>query len=910
VALLLALPLAVVGPSLLGSRTFVPWDLAMFPPAATQLSEAEWQAVVHEDDTDITEIPVMFAPQLRFVRGELAAGRFPHWDPASRAGTNLWASSILGLAYPPNWLVLAHDDPVEGLALGAYLALLVAGLLTYGACVQLGLSPLSSLLGAVVFAFSGTVLFNLHFYQRLDALIWLPGVLWSLLRMARARGRGRIPSALALASCTFLTLTAGFPPYALVVGVVSAAFLACLALGTLWSAGASARESADAVSGSGAAMRVGAGAAFGLVGSAGGAALLGAALAAVQLLPMLEFFPSSNRQISQDAERLARTGFDPYGLVGYLAPAMLGHPHLNEDGKLPYGTSPLTWALQSRTRWDDTALPDGRVEPAGTVFPPEYNFGEYTVFVGVVTLLLVAAGLMSRGPPLRWVLALAAVGLLILASAPPWTREVLERAPFLWVVPTRITGPVCALLAVLAAVGMDALPRLRVGAAHGLAALATVLALACFLGGSWVGEMTGDDLLGHLASGMEARHAHLGPITPETLATFFDPPVAGQRTQLATAQAQVVHGLGRAGWMLLAGAVLFALLPRWRARRHGVTAVRVLALGVITADLLAFGAPLNRGRELVHEVDTPVHAFLREQRDVHASRGGFLVLRAGATLTDPVLPTQLPGGTLLNDGIGDLNAYTFLDRWSHLPLLALYGPRWFGREVWPLAFPDDERLELPLFDLMGVRFVLSTDALDHAGEIVGPEWRAPPGQTWRADGGAFFIHERESAFPRGWVVHQLQILEDEAALIAELTAPTFEPGQRALLEPGPGVAELQEHVTGAPGRTRAVVFEPTGDPDRVRLVVPAGEPGLLVLNLAALPGWSATVNGRETGIQRANLFQTLVPVGAERSQVELTYLTPGFELGAAISAGALAVLAALGVVCLRTRRRADPLPKP
>lgn len=885
-ALLLALPLAVVGPSLLGSRTFVPWDLAMFPPAATMLSEAEWQAVVHEDDTDITEVPVMFGPQLRFVRGELAAGRFPHWDPASRVGTNLWASSILGLAYPPNWLVLAHDDPVEGLALGAYLALLVAGLLTYGLCVQLGLSPLSSLLGAVVFAFSGTALFNLHFYQRIDALIWLPGVLWSLLRMARARGRGRIPSALALAACTALTLTAGFPPYALVVGVVSTAFAAWLVVGTVRSDG----------------VRGGATLALTLAG----AGLLGTSAAAVQLLPMAEFFGVSNRDIHQDAEDLARAGFDPYGLLGYLMPDLLGHPHLNETGKLPYGTSPLTWVLQSRARWDEAPLPDGTLAPAGAVFPPEYNFGEFTVYVGVVSLLLALASLLVRGPRERWFLAASVVALLALAGASPWLRWPLEHAPFRWVVPTRSTGPVCALLAVLAAVGLNGLPHLRAGLARGLALLALAIALACFAGGAWVSGLQDAELLelmGPILADTYDPSLGLGSVSPETLSTFFDPLVDGQRTQLATARTQALGASSRAAWWLLAGAVLFAVLPRMRARRHGVTAVRVAALGVVTADLLAFGLPLNRGRELIHEVDTPVHAFLREQRDAHASRGGFLVLRASATLSDPVLPIQLPGGTLLTDGIGDLNAYTFLDRWSHLPLLALYGPRWFGREVWPLAFPDDERLELPLFDLMGVRFVLSTDALEHAGAIVGPEWRAPPEHAGRDDGGAFFVHERKSAFPRAWVVHELQILAGEEALIAELTAPFFEPGQRVLLEPGPGAAELLEHTNGAPGRTRAVVFEPTGDPDRVRLVVPAGEPGLLVLNQAALPGWSATVNGHETGLHRANLFQTLLPVGAERAEVELRYVTPGFELGATLSATALAVMATLGVVCLRTRRR-------
>ena len=104
------LPMALLWPSLLGGNTFLPWDLAQFPPAATKLTDAEYQQTIHEHNTDVTEVPVMFAPQLEFIRSELHQGRIAHWDPYSRSGTPMWASSILGIAYPLNWpLFLGHS---------------------------------------------------------------------------------------------------------------------------------------------------------------------------------------------------------------------------------------------------------------------------------------------------------------------------------------------------------------------------------------------------------------------------------------------------------------------------------------------------------------------------------------------------------------------------------------------------------------------------------------------------------------------------------------------------------------------------------------------------------------------------------------------------------------------------------
>ena len=66
--------------------------------------------------------------------------------------------------------------------------------------------------GALAFGMSGTLTVNLHFYQRINALIWLPGLLWAISAISRQpAGWRRVPAMLGLAACMCMTHTAGGP---------------------------------------------------------------------------------------------------------------------------------------------------------------------------------------------------------------------------------------------------------------------------------------------------------------------------------------------------------------------------------------------------------------------------------------------------------------------------------------------------------------------------------------------------------------------------------------------------------------------------------------------------------------------------------------------------------------------------
>jgi uncharacterized membrane protein YfhO len=81
-------------------------------------------------------------------------------------------------------------------------------------------------------------------------------------------------------------------------------------------------------------------------------------------------------------------------------------------------------------------------------------------------------------------------------------------------------------------------------------------------------------------------------------------------------------------------------------------------------------------------------------------------------------------------------------------------------------------------------------------------------------------------------------------------------------------------------------------PGRVDLSVRAESPGLLVLNDAFAPGWTAEVDGRPAAIHRANYLVRGVWLEPGAHGVRFEYRTPGLRLGLVVALGVAAALAA------------------
>lgn len=253
-------------------------------------------------------------------------------------------------------------------------------------------------------------------------------------------------------------------------------------------------------------------------------------------------------------------------------------------------------------------------------------------------------------------------------------------------------------------------------------------------------------------------------------------------------------------------------------------------------------------------------------------------------------------------GLRDLNFYSHADKRTLQPLRRL-----LDRYAAELGLPDDVGarvagkgflsttvpaglLRHPWFDLLGVRYVLSTEpSLAGLGPPVGPDVPAR---------GGFFVYERPNALPRAFVAPKVTSLADDDAVLAAMTAPDLQPAAQAFVA-GHSLVELPAPAP-ADAPPRAVRFV-RDDPTHIELDVEAGPARALVLADTFLPGWRATIDGAAAEVLRCNHSQRLVVLPASACRVSWTYAAPGLSIGAWLQWAAL--LAALCAVVARGRRR-------
>lgn len=858
VALLLLLPLVWLWPCVFGERTFVPYDLAEFPPAGLALEPAQLAAVREGANHDATEPPIWFLPEMALVRDEVFAGRWPAWNPHSRGGTPVFANSALGLCYPPNWVALCTADPADGIVFVVWINLVIGGLLAFGFFRALGIGLFAAWFGAAAFQLSAPMATNAYFWMRLATFVWLPGVLWALLALARG-DRLRPGPLTAAAAAIGVGWVTGFPPFATATSLLAALWWTWLmvdraritntraVLHTAWRGPL--------------------------------AFVLGALLAMPQLLPALCFFPESSRPVEPTHANMVTNAFDAYGLLGYLAPDLLGHP--TAAAELPYRQSPLALLL------------DGRTDAAGKAVLPSFNYTEYGVFFGTFALLLACAGAFGARRPHR-AFAIGAVGLLLALGLflPGFDRvcmlPLLENVwPMRWLPPA--TLPLCW----LAALGVE---RLCSAGGRRLPLALGALALAAAAAFAWTTSLPATWHAADPTWAVQRIAAHHG-VAPDAVVRHVQDGAAPGLDRFSLAFARTAeHGRAGAIWLAAAGLLLLAV-GLWRRADAGRILV-ALGCAANLAQLAHHGSSIVPGRALRHSIATPVHAFLRERAAEAAPDGGFTFARASIA---PTLPAQLPPGELMVRGARDLHFCTYYDRHSGQAIEAMlgdwWGPRTAGKGYLVLSLPDAlpapgepprERpypftspLEHPLLDLFGVRYLLSTEPLPHGGTRVGPEFRGP--------GGEFFVYERPRALPRAFTVPVLRVLPTDADVVAALADPSFEPRAAALV-PRAERGLTAERAPSAPART---VRFTTDLPTVVELDIGPGAAQWLVLADTHLPGWSATVDGEWARVRRGNHCQRVVQIPERACVVRFTYATPGLAAGSALAGFATLVLLAV-----------------
>lgn len=162
------------------------------------------------------------------------------------------------------------------------------------------------------------------------------------------------------------------------------------------------------------------------------------------------------------------------------------------------------------------------------------------------------------------------------------------------------------------------------------------------------------------------------------------------------------------------------------------------------------------------------------------------------------------------------------------------------------------------------------------------------GPVKNAGGSAIYLYRVQGNNPAAWVASAMVKGTDEQAL-ATVLDPRFEPDRAAIIDTA---ATLQvAPLTTAPSPAGVAVSVTRYEAGRidVRLDTPAPAGAALVVSENFFPGWSASADGRNAPVTRANynLIGVALPTGAR--EVQLRYVDPAYRTGKTVTLIALAL---------------------
>ena len=886
-ALLAVVPLALLGPIVLRGASFLPLLPVTLQPLAREHPAEAARAARDANLVQADRLFPVLTDQIA-MREELAKRRLPTWEPLFGLGVPLFAGSIAGAAYPPNWLGFVLD-PADAAAPAAMVTLLLAGLGAWLFLARLGLSAPAALAGAVAYQLGGYATWNLMYYMKVDAALWLPWSLWAIEGLLERRRW----SGLVLSASVAAGLLAGF----VTVGLFSLAFAGLYGLvrvlvppARLDPRFAAARVAHPAggstqrpASGDRARGRLLARLAISLV--------LGLGMAAVQLAPSFEASRQSLRTDRSQGDLVAES-LPVSTLLGTFVPDLFGAP---TEGTAP-GLLPVAWWL----------TPPSEAAAAGTA-----NQLEWSTYAGAVCVLLALVGLVAA--PRR--AALPALGLaLVLGFAQGWWGvRWLYALPGLDIgAPSRVLALAWFLWPWLAAIGVESVAR-RLPRALGTLVLASFAgSVAAFLlwssfdPAAWARGLehtlvarygTGhEELLGAIREGMPAAGERLGRSFGQLLGATLSALVAGvaafllgrPRAAFAERSSDLAAGLAvllavaaavgpSARWAfpvdlrapstsMAIGAALALAGLAWTRRRHGdlgpvLPLLAALAMeGVLAANGHVTGRP-DTGLGLF----PPSDAIAAVQR----AAGDGRVLRFDPTPSGVEHVVDLARPNMLQPyGIADLTPYTvFTPRTLNELFGALEPEARFRTGISSLR--DPAHLGHPLLDLLRVQAVVARDPLLHPR--LEPVLESP----------GFHVYRRTGALPPARIVPALRPAPSEAEALATLVGGELDPDHAALV-----LADASPALeAAAPAGFEPGAIELVARPSRDRLDVHVwgSSGGWLVMHEQVYPGWHATVNGEEAEILRADYAYRAVRIPPGDSVVETWYAPASIYWGLVLS---------------------------
>lgn len=598
-----------------------------------------WPTIVGAGVYARSDSLTFFYPVFAALHQAIREGDLPLWTPYIFGGFPLFAEGQIGALYPPARLAVLLPSPVDGfLALRVFhVWVAVLGAYTFVRC--LGTTPFGGLVGGLAFGFGSFVVAQQHHANLLAAAVWLP-LLLTCVELALRRATWLSQCYLALAGLLMgLQALASHVQPVMLGGGLFLFYVWVRQVSVVRASCVGARSWAER-------RRAGLRPVLRGVWTMTLVPLLGAAIAAVQLLPLWELSRESSRGHGWSYQAGAEYSFPLANFVTLLFPFFFRTP----DGG--------QWSL--------------------------WQSWEVILYVGVVPLVLAVLAIVFVR---RWSVALfgivgAASTFVALGHYAPFglyerfwglSALALQRAP------ARFTFLTALSLAVLAAHGADWLARRRGDEAHGPRSRDLLLLHVGVLVGLGV-------LVGHLVMWRAWLAADqpwaLRVLSERYLGELHDPLQAlGPLTVYSGLDAALNLGNPKTAMPLVILGLFALLVLAWREAPRFARAWRGALLALVLVDLIVFSVDF--------------HPLIAADRlPALGPVGEFLAARTGPwrSLTHRDVETTRPNQLLP----------------ARAAEVAGYSPLELSRQSWYATVVGT--VDNNLLDLWGVRYVVTSAA--------------------------------------------------------------------------------------------------------------------------------------------------------------------------------------------------------
>ncbi len=824
-ALLLMALLIFFWPAVFGGGVLLPADLIFeLDPLWRPLAP---EGYAGPSNSLLADQVYQFHPWEVFARRSLAQGEPPLWNPHIDGGLPFVGNAQSATFSPFNlagYLFPLHPSYV----IIAILRLFVAGIFTFLLAREIGIRFPGALLSMMTFTFSGPMVVWLG-HPHSFVIVWLPAMLFTTERALTRKSWAHVAIVGLIIGAQFL---GGHPETSFHVILAWAAYALYRVISLEgWRP---SRWLPQLV-------------------QIGVAALTGALLAAVQLLPFAEALLHSATLSARTAEAAAsEVSFIPRFFFDWHA----------------WPTAITTLLPQ----YFGTSLND-------SYWFPYSNYVEQNAYVGVLPLVLAIVIILRNvnvNPHLsrkrNWILFFGSMALISLGVALrlPGLNAVNALPLFNLMANGRLRLVYALAMAILAGLGMDAIigrgsRRFRRSTLHVLIilTLGSMILIAVTYAGFVIFK---DDVIQSGRDFMEANW-NTTPYLSRPLEYYYDLVEVRYQKKLALFRpdnvAMYVPTLIALAWIAIR-------LSERKMNTERITIWRWAILGLTILDLFVVGLPFN-------PTVAPQHVFPTPESLQFLSRDPSIYRVSGTDLT------LYPNSGMLF-GLYDVRGYDTIVPQRYADLVdRLEGHyRFHFHSLFRQAGS-------PLWDLLNVKYVLTDKELKGKWEL------AYQGQ------GNIKVYRNRDVLPRAFVVHRAEVVDNAAQSLERVLDSDFDFRRSVVLEEKPTRWTAPSEEAAAAAFARIVDYQP----DYVKIEVQTPTDGLLVLTDTYAPGWQALLDGHPVPIYVADHAFRAVVVPAGAHAVEFTYRPLSFQIGAAITLLTVTAIVLVSIT-LRIRSRRDP----